>query len=81
MREQGSGLHVLFVEVAFDQTQTPYLTGRGGVVSGVCGNVLAVCGLEGVDTGSLFGCLVRKAPLKLVLRRALDTSLRWCRHS
>jgi hypothetical protein len=27
VREQGSGLHVLFVEVAFNQTQTPYLTG------------------------------------------------------
>jgi hypothetical protein len=63
VREQGSGLHVLFVEVAFDQTQAPYLTGRGGVVSGVCGNVLAVCGLESVDTGSLLGVSVRKAPL------------------
>jgi hypothetical protein len=41
------------VEVAFDQAQTPYLTGRGGVVSGVCGEVLAVCGLESVDTSGL----------------------------
>ena len=55
VREQGSGLHVLFVQVAFDQTQTPYLTSGRGVVSGVCGEVLAVCGLESVDTSGLVG--------------------------
>lgn len=81
MREQGSGLHVLFVEVAFDQTQTPYLTGRGGIISRVCGKVLAVCGLESVDTGSLLESVFVRKDLWLALSGALDTSLRWCRHS
>jgi hypothetical protein len=66
VRQQGSGLHVLFVQVAFDQAQTPYLTGRGGVVSGVCGKVLAVCGLESVDTSSLLWTSVLERALGVV---------------
>jgi hypothetical protein len=68
------------VEVAFDQAQTPYLTGRGGVVSGVCGEVLAVCGLESVDTSGLL-VLCQKGLLVWWVDGVDSTSLRWCRHS
>lgn len=27
VRKQSSGLHILFVQIAFDESQTPYLTG------------------------------------------------------
>lgn len=51
--EQGSGLDVLLLIGGLQQTQTPYLTGIGSVVSRVSGELLSVCGLQGVDSGGL----------------------------
>lgn len=51
--DDGCGLDVLLFFACVQQSQTPYLTGIGGVVSRVCGELLAVCGLDGVYSGGL----------------------------
>lgn len=50
------GLDVLLVFACVQQSQTPDLTGIGCVVSRVCGELLAVCGLDGVYSGGLSDC-------------------------
>lgn len=51
--EQSSGLDVLLLVGGLQQTQTPYFTSIGSIVSRVSSELLSVCGLQGVDSGGL----------------------------
>lgn len=52
--KQRCGLNVLLLIGSVQETQTPYLTSIGGVVSWVGGELLPVGGLKGVYSCSLF---------------------------